>query len=211
MVELRYGQVADKAPGISPVLRDVQSPVVPVKHKLSVLGMYPPGVMIGVYAVVGAVGRHQLGEILTTVLGNVDIGEDGVKPVLILRVDVDFRIIKWAVTDSILIVDFFPFKTTVLGFVERVLFGFYQGVDDIGTTSRNGDPDTTEITFRETVLFGNLFPVFPAVVGHVESAALASGFEEPGIATVFPHRGEQFIRIRRIHDEVRCPGLFVYI
>ncbi len=62
--------------------------------------------------------------------------------------------------------------------------------------------DPTELALWEPVLVCQPSPGFPAVIGHVETAAWAARLEKPGPAPMLPHRGEELVGIRWIHDQV---------
>ena len=148
MVELRNGKVAHKSPCFSAIFRDIESAIIPVHHKLTVFWVDPKGVMIGMYPVIRPVCRHQLRKVFTAILRNVHIGEYGEYPVLIFRVYVNFRVIERSVTYIALIVYFFPFKAAIFRFVQRILFCFNQGIDNLRFSRSNGNTNSTQVTGR---------------------------------------------------------------
>ena len=163
--------------------------------------MGPPGVVVGVHLIPG----DQRLKGFTAILADGDDGVEVVEAVVILRVDKDVGIVEGPVTD-VFITDFFPFKATVIGTVEGCFFCLDQGVNAFGVGRGNGQADAAQFAGGQAVFFGALLPVFPAVVAHVQTAALAAGIKKPGPALVLPHGGYQLFRVCGVHHQVGTAG-----
>ena len=174
VIELCYRNVTYKAPRFSTVVGDVQSPIVAINHKVTIVGMNPPGMMIGVHAIAYSIGRHQLAEVFTPVFGNIDISENRINTVFILWIDTDVRIIERAIADIFFIVDFFPVFTPVGRTIQRILFGFNKRIDNIGFVLCHGQTNAPEGPRGQAFFFCFLLPRFSPVIGKKQATSLTT-------------------------------------
>ena len=205
VIKLRQGQILHKTPGLAPVAGDGQAPVVAVDHKIRIVGMDPPGVMVRVHLIPGDQG----GKGPAAVFALRDHPEKIVDAVFVGGIDINIRIIERAVAD-IFLRDFPPFKAAVIGAVEGIFLRLYQSVDNCRIVAGDRQTDPSQLSRRQPVFVGSFFPVFPAVIAEVEPGAGTAGFEEPGPAAVFPHCRDQLVGIGRVHHQVGRAGFVVH-
>jgi hypothetical protein len=206
VVVLRERQRGHEAPRRAAVLALRHAAVVADEDVRGVRGVDPHRVIVGV----DFRERDHGPERLAAVVRDGDQREDVVDAVRILRVDADVGVVERAVGDVVLGVDRRPFAAAVVGAQERALLGFHEGVDDARIRARDGDADASEVAFRHSILLGEPLPGRAAVVRHMQARAGAAGVEEPRPAAVLPHRGEEFVRVGRIDDQIRGADLVVH-
>ena len=123
----------------------------------------------------------------------------------VLGIGVDLGIIEWPVAD-VLGGHEVPILAAVCRLVQARLLGFDEGVNDvrIGRAHRQAHP--AELTTRKPLVLPKAVPIVAAVMGHVQTAALAAGGEKPGLAVEGPHGSKQLVGIARVHDHLGTTG-----
>src|SRR5215204_5149315 len=93
VVKLSHGQLLIKGPALAAVARDAHASVIAIEHKVRVLRVDPPGVVIGVNSRVGQQGLKVAAPVFAVGHGGVDI----VNAVLVPWVHVDLLVVERAV------------------------------------------------------------------------------------------------------------------
>ena len=96
MVELGKRKIHNMFPCPSHVIGYGQTAIITIHHMLWVLRINPPCMAIGVN-----VPAYGIWEAKTTVLTHANIGMDGIQPVLILWIDMNFGIVEWPAADTL--------------------------------------------------------------------------------------------------------------
>ena len=99
--------------------------------KNAIFRMNPPRMVIWMHSITHTISRHELCKVFSSILRNVHIRKNRIHTVLILRVYVDFRIVKGTISNIVFIIYFFPFKTTIFTFIKRILFSFNKSINNV--------------------------------------------------------------------------------
>ena len=113
----------------------------------------------------------------------------------------DLRVVKWAVSD-VFCGDQVKVLSAIGALVEARLFGFDQGVNDVGVGRAHGEAHAAQHSPWKAFVFAELGPVVTAIVGHVESAALSTRSEEPRLPVERPHGRKPLVGVGRVHDHL---------
>ena len=124
VIKLRHRKIANKSPRFSTIFGNIHTTIVTINHKTTIFRMNPPCMMVWVNTITYTIGRHELSKVFTTIFRNVYICEYRIYTVFILRIYVNFRVVKRTISNIIFIVDFLPFKTTIFTFVQSIFFCF---------------------------------------------------------------------------------------
>ena len=86
---------------------------------------------------------------------------------------------------------------------------FDERVDPIGIRPGQADVGLPDRQHRQPVAL-EFRPRVPAVVGHVDAAALAAALPAPGVDLHRPHAGEQLARVGGVHLDAGSAGVLVH-
>ena len=171
-----------------------------------IVGVNPECVVVGVN-----VPAAKILERFTAVFGFTHAGMDGIDAVFVERIYKNIVVVKGAVANFVLVVHHDPGCSAVGRTVKGILFGFEEGIDDVGFGGRNSQTRSSEFALGQTIFGGSLSPCFTPVVGDVDSGARSAGVERPGLASVFPHSCDEFVGVLRVNDEICHTGLVIDI
>ncbi len=196
MIKLTNRQILHITPGLSPVVCDGKTAVIAIHHEVGICGADPPGVMIGV-----DVASDKCGKRLPTVDALVDFFKQGIHDVFIFRITENMREIKRPVTD-VFGSRQLPGFASVIRTVKSILFRFDDGIHPLRVAGRNGQSDTTQHSFGQTVFCRQLLKGLASVVGHIQSGSRATGFKKPGPTLRLPQGYKKFVGVARVHHHV---------
>ncbi len=197
VVKLTHRQVADEGPSLASIAADVDAAVVSIQDEIRIVGVLVPSVVVWVSA---AVGQNHI-KCAAAVGALTDHAVEVEEPIGVLRIGMDFRVVKRPVSD-VFCGDQVKVLPAVGALVEARLFGFDQGVDDVGVGRTHGEAHAPEHASWKAFIFAELGPVVASIMGHIQSAALATGSEEPRLTVKRPHGGKQLVGVGRIHDHL---------
>ena len=201
VVELADGQVVDEGPGFAPVAADVDPPVISIEDEIRIVRVLIPGVMVRVRPTVGEDDLKRPSPVGALADHAVEVEE----AIRVLGIGVDLGIIERAIAD-VLGGHQVPILAAVGRLVQAGLLGFDEGVDDVRVGRAHRQAHPAELAARQAFVLPEALPTVAAVMGHVQTAALAAGGEEPGLAVEGPHGGKQLVGIARVHDHLGTTG-----
>ena len=197
VIELADGQVVDEGPGLSTIAADVDAPVVSVEDEIRIVRVLVPGVVVRVRPAVGKDDLKRPSPVGAFAHHAVEVEQ----AIGILWIGVNLGIIERPVAD-VLGGHEVPILAAVGGLVQAGLLGFDEGVDDVRVGRAHRQAHPAELTARQALVLPEAVPIVPAVMGHVQAAALTAGGEEPRLAVEGPHGREQLVGIARVHDHL---------
>ena len=147
-------------------------------------------------------------ERLAAVLTEVDHGVQIENALLIRGVRINVRVVKRSIPD-LLPLDQGPVQSAICGMVQTRLARFNQGVDHVRIGRADGQTNAAQFAGGQPFIFGQLFPVVPAVVGDVQAAPFSAAGEKPRLTAVRPQGGDQFVRVGWIDNHIGHAGALV--
>ncbi len=190
VIKLPDRNVVAKHPLGTRITRDVQAAVRAKNDIIRIVWIDPERVVVGVGAGIHTLKRS------TAIFTHRNAGIQVKNSIFILRINENIVVVKWTVAnESIVRIYFAPIRATVGALVQIIFLRFHQCVNDIWFGRRNCQTKTPQIAFRQAVFAGALRPVFAPIERDVQTRARATGGKLPGIAIVFPHGNDEFLRI----------------
>ena len=200
-VELRRGLVHDARPGLAAIERDRGTAVIGIDHVEVVFRIDPVIVMVAVRCRLLFEGHAAVDRLHDGRVEHPDrVGID--------RIRLDVNVIPGARPEDSVAVHELPGLAVIVAAVQPALvqLGLDNGVNAVRHAGRDihaGLADQLGQTARQ------LFPGVTAVGGLENAAGGATGFDEPWLAPVLPHRRVHDARIGRVHRQIGGAGLVV--
>ena len=133
MIKLSYRKVFNKSPGLATVSCNSHPPIITINHKIRIIRMYPPGMVIGM----DLKADSKSAEGFSSIFAYINARMKAVYTVFIFWINIDFSIIKGSPA-NVSITRFPPGKTSVIRAIDCILFRFNVGIYNVRFTSCNG-------------------------------------------------------------------------